>query len=143
MSGIEQHDCEHDWESRTRGGEPLAVRICRICRTVDWDDLREQHERAVTERAEKEAESATREATAALTELAPSSLLARAERAEDAIQRVRLVERSLWEHIAVQKSLLAGDGLDRFDRGMLVARQAAHADLLAALDSTDPAGGTE
>ena len=35
-------DCEHAWETRLRGGEPLSVRVCRSCGRPDWEDLREQ-----------------------------------------------------------------------------------------------------
>lgn len=34
--------CEHYYETRILGGHPLNVRACILCRTPDWDDLREQ-----------------------------------------------------------------------------------------------------
>ena len=35
-------DCDHSFETRILGGQPLSVRICQFCRTPDWADLREQ-----------------------------------------------------------------------------------------------------
>lgn len=35
-------NCEHFFETRLLGGHPLHVRACILCRTPDWDDLREQ-----------------------------------------------------------------------------------------------------
>lgn len=35
-------DCDHFFETRILGGQPLSVRICQFCRTPDWADLREQ-----------------------------------------------------------------------------------------------------
>jgi len=34
--------CDHHYETRLRGGDPLTVRICTLCRTPDWDDLADQ-----------------------------------------------------------------------------------------------------
>jgi hypothetical protein len=42
MNGPKAADCEHHFEVRIRGGEPLSVRVCTFCRTPDWADLREQ-----------------------------------------------------------------------------------------------------
>ena len=35
-----QNDCEHYWASNVLGGFPIAVRACRLCQEIDWDDLR-------------------------------------------------------------------------------------------------------
>lgn len=44
MSQPKAPDCPegHAWESRIRGGHPLHVRVCQLCRAIDWDDLSEQ-----------------------------------------------------------------------------------------------------
>jgi len=34
--------CEHYYETRILGGHPITVRACTLCRTPDWNDLREQ-----------------------------------------------------------------------------------------------------
>ncbi len=34
--------CEHFYETRILGGQPLSVRVCIFCRTPDWADLYEQ-----------------------------------------------------------------------------------------------------
>lgn len=34
--------CDHFYGTRAPGGHPLHVRVCMLCRTPDWDDLREQ-----------------------------------------------------------------------------------------------------
>lgn len=35
-------DCEHSYETRILGGQPLHVRLCQLCRTPDWVDLADQ-----------------------------------------------------------------------------------------------------
>ena len=34
--------CDHHYATHIRGGEPLEVRICTLCRTPDWTDLARQ-----------------------------------------------------------------------------------------------------
>ncbi len=34
--------CDHFYETRILGGHPLHVRLCTLCHTPDWNDLREQ-----------------------------------------------------------------------------------------------------
>ncbi|WP_448334025.1 hypothetical protein [Streptomyces sp. DSM 41534] len=36
--------CDHHYETRTRGGEPIAIRVCTLCHRPDWDDLAIQAE---------------------------------------------------------------------------------------------------
>lgn len=45
MNQATQNDCEHYYWAHIRGGEPLSVRVCQLCRDIDWADLREQVER--------------------------------------------------------------------------------------------------
>ncbi|MEU6058017.1 hypothetical protein [Streptomyces sp. NPDC047097] len=42
MNGPVADDCDHAFETRMLGGHPLSVRLCILCRTPDWEDLREQ-----------------------------------------------------------------------------------------------------
>ena len=34
--------CDHSYETRMKGGEPIAVRMCTLCHTPDWADLAAQ-----------------------------------------------------------------------------------------------------
>ncbi|MFJ1992995.1 hypothetical protein [Streptomyces asiaticus] len=34
--------CDHHYETRTKGGEPIAVRVCTLCHRPDWADLAAQ-----------------------------------------------------------------------------------------------------
>jgi hypothetical protein len=34
--------CDHAFVSIVRGGEPVSVRVCVLCRQPDWADLRQQ-----------------------------------------------------------------------------------------------------
>ena len=36
------NDCEHYWAHHVRGGSPISVRLCQLCREIDFDDLDEQ-----------------------------------------------------------------------------------------------------
>lgn len=37
--------CDHSFEIRIRGGEPISVRMCTYCHEPDWADLKEQAKR--------------------------------------------------------------------------------------------------
>lgn len=34
--------CDHSYETRMKCGDPIAVRLCTLCHTPDWDDLAAQ-----------------------------------------------------------------------------------------------------
>jgi hypothetical protein len=34
--------CDHAYEVRLLGGQPISVRLCILCRTPDWNDLSDQ-----------------------------------------------------------------------------------------------------
>ena len=38
-------DCDHPvWVAHIKGGEPLSVSVCQLCRAINWDQLREDFE---------------------------------------------------------------------------------------------------